>query len=86
MKIQSVNCPKILNAEIITSPGACFEMGGAGDPSAPVGDPPTGTAASNVAKSRSPLARAIAPVPAGEALDGTACRLYYRQTIFQTRS
>src|SRR5438094_7581367 len=45
-------------------------MGGAGDSPgdspAPVGDPPTGTAASNLAKRRSPLARTVAPVPSGE--------------------
>src|SRR5205814_10492516 len=41
------------------------------DPPAPVGDPPTGTAARNVAKRRSPLARTVAPVPSGESPDGT---------------
>src|SRR5881397_178725 len=46
-------------------------MGGAGDPPAPVGDPPTGTAASNVAKRRSPLARTVARGPSGESPDGT---------------
>jgi len=46
-------------------------MGGAGDPPAPVGDPPTGTAASNIAKRRAPLARTVAPVPSGESPDGT---------------
>ncbi len=48
-----------------------LKMGGAGDSPAPVGDPPTGTAASNIAKRRSPLARTGAPVPSGESPDGT---------------
>src|SRR5213593_868108 len=48
-----------------------LKMGGAGDPPAPVGDPPTGTAASNIAMRRSPLARTVAPVPSGESPDGT---------------
>src|SRR5881628_3634845 len=46
-------------------------MGGAGDPPAPVGDPPTGTAASYVAKRPCPLARNVAPVPSGKSPDGT---------------
>src|SRR2546425_882606 len=46
-------------------------MGGAGDPPAPVGDPPTGTAASNVAKRPCPLAQTFALVPSGESPDGT---------------
>ena len=46
-------------------------MGGAGDPPASVGDPPTKTAASHVAKRPCPLARAVAPVPSGESPDGT---------------
>jgi len=46
-------------------------MGGAGDPPAPVGDPPTGTAASNVAKTPCPLARTVALVSSGESPDGT---------------
>src|SRR5437867_9710716 len=46
-------------------------MGGAGDSPAPVGDPPTGTAASNVAKRPCSLARTVAPVPSGESPDGT---------------
>ena len=48
-----------------------LKMGGAGDPPAPVGDPPTGTGASNVAKRPWPLARIVAPVPSGESPDGT---------------
>ena len=35
------------------------------------GDPPTGTAASNVAKRPCPLALTVAPVPSGESPDGT---------------
>src|SRR6266576_2903705 len=46
-------------------------MGGAGEPPAPVGDPPTGNAASNVAKRPCPLVRAVAPIPSGESPDGT---------------
>ncbi len=46
-------------------------MGGAGDPTAPVGDPPTGTAGGNEAKRPCPLARTVAPVPSGESPDGT---------------
>src|SRR2546427_2812775 len=65
---------------VTESRGACgvlvfiecvLEIGGAGDPPAPVGDPPTGTAASNVAKSPRPLARAVASIPSGESPDGT---------------
>src|SRR5882724_8374537 len=48
-----------------------LKMGGAGDPPAPVDDPPTGTAASNVAKRPNPLTRSFAPVPSGESPDGT---------------
>ncbi len=48
-----------------------LKMGGAGDPPAPVGDPPTGTATSHVAKRPCPLARTVAPVPSGESPDGT---------------
>ena len=44
---------------------------GAGDPPAPVGDPPTGTSASNVAKKPWSLARTVAPIPSGESPDGT---------------
>src|SRR5213596_3208711 len=48
-------------------------MGGAGDPlpTRSRDDPPTGTAASNVAKRPPPLARTVAPVPSGESPDGT---------------
>src|SRR6266540_3511410 len=46
-------------------------MSGAGDPPAPVGDPPTGTAARNVAKRPCPLARTVAPARSGESPDGT---------------
>src|SRR6266550_5978461 len=48
-----------------------FKMGGAGDPPDTVGDPPTRTAASNVAKRPCPLARTVAPVPSGASPDGT---------------
>src|SRR5687767_8683431 len=34
---------------------SCFENGGAGDPPAPVGDSPTGTAAINVERTPSPI-------------------------------
>jgi len=46
-------------------------MGSAGDSPAPVGDPPTGIAESNLAKRLSSLARTVAPVPSGESSDGT---------------
>ena len=46
-------------------------MGGAGDPPAPVGDPPTGIAASNDAKRPCPLDRTVALIPSGESPDGT---------------
>src|SRR5216117_3594363 len=46
-------------------------MGGAGDPPAPVGDPPTGTAAGNVAKRPCSLARTVAPFRSGESPAGT---------------
>ena len=55
----------------LTSVGPVLKLGGAGDPPAPVGDPPTGTGASNVAKSAYPLARIVALVPSGESPDGT---------------
>jgi len=61
-------------------------MGGAGGPPAPVGDPPTGTAASNVAKSPCPLARTVAPVPSGESPDGTGGSPVLPANYFQTRS
>src|SRR5437667_1730627 len=47
-----------------------LKMGGAGDPPAPVGDPPTGTPASNVANRRSASARTVAPGPSGDSPDG----------------
>src|SRR6266542_1933452 len=47
------------------------KMGGAGEPPAPVGDPPTGTAAGNVAKRPCHLARAVAPFQSGESPDYT---------------
>ena len=55
----------------LTSLEPVLKMGGAGDPPAPVGDPPTGTGASNVAKRPCPLARIVAPVSSGESPDGT---------------
>jgi len=58
-------------------------MGGAGDPPAPVGDPPTGTAAGEVAKRPCPLALPFRPA---SRLTAQAGRLCYQQTIFQTRS
>src|SRR6266516_1959405 len=61
-------------------------MGGAGDPPAPVGDPPTGTPASNVAKMRCSLTQTAALVPSGESPDGTGGSPVLPATIFQTRS
>ena len=46
-------------------------MGGAGDPPAPVGDPPTGTAESTVAKRPSLLPQTAAAIPSGESRGGT---------------
>src|SRR5205814_5987671 len=48
-----------------------LKLGGAGDRPAPLGDPPTGTAASNVVKRPCPLAQTFALVPSGESPDGT---------------
>src|SRR6266446_4526236 len=51
-----------------------LKMRGSGeprDPPAPVRDPLTGTAASNVAKRPCPLAQTFALVPSGESPDGT---------------
>src|SRR5438046_1420632 len=48
-----------------------LKLGGAGDRPAPLGDPPTGTAASNGVKRPCPLAPAFALVPSGESPDGT---------------
>ena len=50
---------------------APLTKGKAGDSPAPVGDPPTGTTESNLAKGRSPMARTVTPVPSGESPDGT---------------
>ena len=61
-------------------------MGGAGDPPAPVGDPPTGTASGKVAKRPCPLARTVAPVPSGESPDGTGGSPVLPKSIFPTRS
>ncbi len=47
-----------------------LKLGGAGDSPAPVGDPPTGTAAAYLVK-RLSLARAVAPVASGGSPDGT---------------
>src|SRR5947207_5396740 len=58
---------------------ACLKMGGAGDPPAPVGDPPTGTAASYVARRPCPLARTVAAVPSGESPTGTAASYVARR-------
>src|SRR5437667_11543597 len=46
-------------------------MGGAGDSPAPVGDPPTGTALSHVAKSPFSLPRIVVSVPSGGSPNGT---------------
>ena len=48
-----------------------LKMGGAGDPPAPVGDPPAGTAASKLPKRPCPSPRTVAPVPFGASPDGT---------------
>jgi len=42
-----------------------LKMGGAGDSPAPVGDPPTGTALSHVAKRPFSVPRTVASVPSG---------------------
>src|SRR3989454_10927907 len=49
----------------------CLEIGSAGGSPAPVGDPPTGTAESNLGKRPYPLARTVTPIPSGESPDGT---------------
>ena len=46
-------------------------MGGAGDPPAPVGDPPTGTAESTVPRKPSLSPGTTALVPSGESPDST---------------
>jgi hypothetical protein len=64
-----------------------LKLGGAGDSPAPVGDPPTGTAESSVAKRPCPLARTVAPrLRPTSRRTAQAGRLCYQQTIFQTRS
>src|SRR5439155_19660070 len=66
--------------------GTVSKTGGGGDAPAPVRDPPTGTAASNVAKRRRLLARTVVPVPSGESPDGTgASPVLPVQTIFKNR-
>ena len=49
-----------------------LKMGGAGNPPAPADYPPTGTAASNIAKRPCPLARTVVLVPSSESPDGTS--------------
>ena len=65
---------------------ACFENGwrGAtrGDPPAPVGDPPTGTAASNVAKRPRPLAQTVGRFRPAARRTGQASRPCNPQTHF----
>src|SRR5881628_485291 len=61
-------------------------MGGAGDPPAPVRDPPTGTAASNVVKRPCPLAQTVAPEPSGESPDGTGGSPVLPETILFSQS
>src|SRR2546425_626013 len=61
-----------------------LKIGSAGGSPAPVGDPPTGTAESNLRPS--PLARTVAPIPSGESPDGTGGSPVLPKTIFQTRS
>ena len=46
-------------------------MGGASEPPAPVGDPPTGTRESNIVKGTFLLAGNIASIQSGESPDGT---------------
>lgn len=46
-------------------------MGSAGDPPAPVGDPPTGMSAGQSTKKPSPSARQVGAVPSGGSPDGT---------------
>jgi len=61
-------------------------MGGAGGPPAPVGDPPTGTAASNFVKRWSPMDKPSLPIRPASRRTEQAGRLCYQQTIFQTRA
>jgi len=46
-------------------------VGGAGDPPAPLGDPPSGTGVTSVCSEDIPLRTAVLPVPSGESPDGT---------------
>src|SRR5216117_859159 len=55
---------KFANARVL-------KMGGAGDSPAPVGDPPTGTALSHVARRPFSLPRSVVSVPSGGSPDGT---------------
>jgi len=65
-----------------------LKMRGAGDPRdppAPVRDPPTGTAASNVAKRPCPLAQTFASFRPASRRTEQASRLCYQQAIFLRR-
>ncbi len=57
-------------------------MGGAGDSPVPVGDPPTVTAASNIARRRSPFLEPLLPFGPASRRTAQAGRLCYQQTIF----
>ena len=70
----------------ISSLERVLKIGSAGDSPAPVGDPPTGTAESNLGECASLLARTVAPIPSGESPDGTGGSPVLPKTIFQTRS
>src|SRR5206468_11345087 len=59
-----------------------LKMGGAGDPPAPVGDPPTGTAASNIAKRPRPLAQTVGRFRPAARRTGQASRPCNPQTHF----
>src|SRR5262249_4951906 len=48
-----------------------LNMGGAGDPPTSVGDPPTGTSASNATGRPTPIAATCPPLPSSESPDGT---------------
>ena len=63
-----------------------MKIGSAGDSPAPVGDPPTGNAESNLEKRPSPLAGTVAPIPSGESPDGTGGSPVLPETVVQTRS
>ena len=67
-------------------PERVLNGGSAGDSPAPVGDSPTGTAPSHVAKRRFSLPRTLVSVPAGGSPDGTGGTPVLPETIFQTRS